>query len=468
MIQAQRGQSKTTVTAIYAVFMLLHFPKHIILIASAAGKLSKEIASFVIQILNGIDFLWMLQADTSSGDRSSIEGYDIHWLLKGVNKSPSIKCLGVDSSIAGSRADILIADDIESGKNSKTVVTRETLEDLTKEFESVNSSGDIIYLGTPQSINSLYNNLPSRGYDIRIWPGRYPTREQIGSYGVMLAPMILADIDRDPTLQDGGGFLADQGKPTCPEMFDEEKLQTKELSLGKAKFQLQFMLNTELTDKDRYPLKLADLIVADFNETSGPVLPIHSSDVRNKFNHFCAQRHALYWAVPHQYEFRPFENSIMYIDGAGGGKNGDETGYAIIKTIGAYFYIYKLGGVPGGYEEEKLMKLVKIAKQAKVDIVKIEQNFGHGSHAALLRPLFLKEKCNVTIEEEHVTGQKELRIIDTIEPVVSSHRLIIHPRVLEDNWNDTSIYPTEKRTLYSFLTQFSMITRDKGSLKHDD
>lgn len=111
MVQAQRGQAKTTLTAIYAVFRLIHQPSARILIFSAGGKMSKEIASFVIQILNGLDFLWMLRADKMSGDRESVEGYDVHWLFKGVEKSPSIKCLGVDTNAQGSRADILIADD---------------------------------------------------------------------------------------------------------------------------------------------------------------------------------------------------------------------------------------------------------------------------------------------------------------------------------------------------------------------
>ncbi len=73
--------------------------------------MSKEIASFVIQILNGLDFLWMLRADKMSGDRESVEGYDVHWFFKGVEKSPSVKCLGIDTNAQGSRADILIADD---------------------------------------------------------------------------------------------------------------------------------------------------------------------------------------------------------------------------------------------------------------------------------------------------------------------------------------------------------------------
>ena len=311
-------QAKTTLTAIYAVFMLIHNPKLIILIVSAGGKMSKDIASFVIQIIEGLDILWMLRADKNNGDRSSIEGYDVHWVLKGVNKSPSIKCLGVDSNIQGSRADILIADDIESTKNSRTVTTREVLEDLTKEFESVCSKGEIIYLGTPQTTESIYNNLPGRGYVIRIWTGRYPTYEQEGNYGDMLAPMLRKDMLLDPSLRSGCGLDALQGQPTCPEMFDEDVLMTKELSMGSAKFQLQFMLNTKLTDEERYPLKLRNLIVHDYSIDRGPVLPVWTNQLSNLYQSASVNgKYKIYRAMAHEYELRPFEQRVMYIDPAG-------------------------------------------------------------------------------------------------------------------------------------------------------
>ena len=133
------------------------------------------------------------------------------------------------------------------------------MEDLTKEFESVCSKGQIIYLGTPQTTESIYNNLAGRGYAIRVWTGRYPTYEQEANYGDTLAPMLQQDMLMDPSLRTGYGLDSCQGKPTCPEMFDEEILLTKELSMGAAKFQLQFMLNTKLADEERYPLKLQNL-----------------------------------------------------------------------------------------------------------------------------------------------------------------------------------------------------------------
>lgn len=471
MIEAQRGQAKTTLTAIYAVFRLLHNPTTRVLIFSAGGKMSKEIASFVIQIIHGLDFLWMLEADTNAGDRASVEAYDVHWFLKGAEKSPSVKCLGVDTNAQGSRADVLIADDIESMKNSRTVNAREILEELTKEFESICAEGDIIYLGTPQSAESIYNNLPARGYAIRIWPGRYPNEKELETYGDMLAPMIAEDINDNPSLQAGGGVSGDLGKPTCPEMFTEELLVEKEISMGKAKFQLQYMLNTALTDEERYPLKVHNLIVADFSNDQGPVLPIHSKDERNRFHSIClGNKFKLYKAVETTpaYEYRNFEQTIMYIDPAGGGKNADEMAYAVIKLIGAYVYIAAVGGVPGGYEESKLKELVSVAETYKAKTVLIEKNYGNGAHANMLKPLFEKSNWPVTIEEVWETGQKELRIIDVIEPLLTSNRLVISPHVVEYDSDSTHKYPKEIRITYRLLHQMAMITRDRDCLRHDD
>lgn len=471
MIMAARGQAKTTLTAIYAVFRLIHDPKTRILIFSAGGKMAKEISSWIIQIIHGLDILECMRANRNDGDRASIEGYDVNWVLKGADKSPSVKCLGIDSNAQGSRADLLIGDDIESMKNARTVGGRELLEDLTKEFESICATGDIIYLGTPQTSESIYNNLPSRGYRIRIWTGRYPTPEQMDAYGEYLAPMLTADIQANPSLQTGGGIDGNQGQPTCPEMFNDQTLIEKELSQGAAKFQLQYMLNTALADQDRYPLKLPNLVVADFDNQQAPVLPVWSQDQDNLARELPKisnrKEDNLYWAVKKAYDWLLFERSVMYIDPAGGGKNADETAYAIIKLIGSYIYITDIGGTKGGYEEESLMKLVEAAKEHNVKTVLIEKNFGNGAHMAMLKPLFNKHHP-VELEEVWESGQKELRIIDVIEPVLTRHQLVISPAVVRKDLRLIEQYSQEIKLTYSLLYQMSMITRDKGCLRHDD
>ena len=471
MIQAYRGAAKTTLAGIYSVFRLIHNPSTRILIFSQKGDRAQEIAGWVIKIMRGLDFLEFMLPDKSQGDKESVKSFYIHWALKGADKSPSVACCSIEAGAQGARADILIADDIESLQNSKTVAARELLEDTSKEFESINTHGDIIYLGTPQSVESVYNNLPSRGYDIRIWPARYPTEEQIGNYGEYLAPMLIADIKANVSLQTGCGINGAEGKPTCPEMFDEDILVRKEISQGKAKFQLQFMLDTKLTDDGRFPLKLSDLIVTSYSAQEAPQMPLWASgkpqvcnDLPKYGNRITDKFHM---PIQRPYDWAAFDRKVMYIDPAGGGRNGDEMGYACIGLVGTFIYVLAASGVPGGYEEENLMKLVTVARQSGVKEVFIEKNYGNGAHMAMLRPLFEKH-YPVDLKDDNSVGQKEIRIIDVLEPLLSSHRLVVTPEVVQDDMKSLAIYPIEQRMRFSLFFQLAHITRDKDCLVHDD
>ncbi|AWD90766.1 large terminase subunit [Pseudomonas phage Alpheus] len=471
MVMAQRGQAKTTLTAIYAVFMLIHNPHYRIVIFSQNAKRAKEIAGWIIKIFYAMPILECLRPDKFAGDRSSIEAFDIHWCLRGSDKSPSVSCYSIESGAQGARADLIIADDIESLQNSRTAGGRQILMDSSLEFESINQFGSIIYLGTPQSVESIYNWLPSRGYQVRIWTGRYPTPAQMEDYGDKLAPILLRDIEDDPSRQYGGGLDNSLGQPTCPEMYPNDILNEKELTQGKAKFMLQFMLNTGLSDADRYPLRISDCVVANFSMTHGPVMPIWCNtpathwQTAPKFGSRNSDRFFLPMQV--QYDLGKFERTVMFIDPAGGGKNGDETGYAIIKLIGTTVYLWEAGGVKGGYNETELEALVQIAKRAECKEVFIEDNYGNGAHIAALKPYFERE-WPVTIEAVHSTGQKELRIIDNLEPVLSTHRFVVRQEVVQADWDSIQKYPAEVRMSYSLFHQLANLTREKDCLRHDD
>lgn len=471
MVQAQRGQAKTTLAGIFAAFTLLHMPHYRIVIFSQTAKRATEISGWVVKIFKQLDFLEFMLPDRNKGDRDSTEAFDIHHVFKGGDKSPSVSCYSITSGAQGARADLLLTDDIESLQNSRTITGREWLEEQAKEFESINQTGDILYLGTPQSMESMYNNLPGRGYDIRIWPGRFPTKGEEEAYGQFLAPTIRERMESDPTLREGFGPSGSSGAPTCPEMFNDETLIEKEISQGKAKFQLQFMLNTRLTDQNRFPLKPSNLIVQAFGHKDGPSLPVWNNSPENRVQTTLKpgtkDTDRFFGPIPKPYEWLPFSRKVMYIDPAGGGKNGDETAYAIVFQLGNLLYLYDMGGVPGGYDESGLMELVWAAKRAGVHEVYIEKNYGHGAHMAILKPLFeVNHPCNV--EDDYSTGQKEVRIVDTLEPLLSAHRLVVNRDILDKDLQSTAHYPAELRKTYQLFYQMSNITYDKGCLKHDD
>jgi hypothetical protein len=240
MIQAQRSQAKTTITSFYAVWRLIHDPAEIILIFSAGGDMANEISNGIIDIIGDWDMLECLRP--AADDRQSTKAYDVHKQLKGYNKSPSVACMGITANMQGRRASVLIADDIESSKNALTETQRDLLLHKSRDFTSINQKGDIIYLGTPQSTDSVYNTLPGRGFDIRIWPGRFPTEKEEKNYGTHLAPFIKNMMDENPQLRNGAGVLADRGHAVDPVLVPEEILVAKEIDQGPAYFQLQHML----------------------------------------------------------------------------------------------------------------------------------------------------------------------------------------------------------------------------------
>jgi len=468
MIQAQRGQAKTTITAAYAVWCLIHNPQSRVLIVSSTDDMATEISNWVIQIIRGMPELECLRPDKAKGDRESVKAFDIHHELKGPEKSPSIKCRPITGSLSGNRADLLIADDIETPKNSQTESQRETLRYLTKEFTSICSTGRIVYLGTPQSIDSIYNSLPSRGYTVRVWPGRYPTFKEEENYNGLLAPSILKRVQSDPSLREGGGPLQDRGRPTDPVILDEGTLTKKELDQGAAYFQLQHMLDTRLSDAMRYPLKAERLIVADLGERSPCELNfIASEDKRFSLPLDFPVKARVYRASKSSDEFTNFVGCHMFIDPAGGGANADETGYAVTKAANGYVYAVEVGGVPGGLDEASLDKLVQVAEKWKPDVIGIEKNYGNGMYAAVLMPKILKvHKCG--LEEPWHSGQKEERIIGALEPLLGNSKLVVSSHCIEHDWNTCQQYEAAVKAQYSWLYQLIRLTRERGSLLHDD
>ena len=472
MVQAQRGEAKTTITGCYAIWSLIQNPKYRVLIISAGTPLAKQISTWCIQIINGMPELECMKCDPSHpGARSSVEAYDIHHTLKGAMASPSIACLGITSTSQGYRADLLIADDVESKKNSKTALMREQLRDLTRDFVSINQKGRIIYLGTPQSTESIYNDLPARGFKVRIWPGRYPTVEEEANYSKHLAPLIVKAMKKDPSLRTGGGPLGERGQVTDPIMGSEEMLTKKEVDQGKSYFNLQHMLDTALSDSERFPLKVKDLLVYSFDMEDAPQKFTWTNDPYYQLPNAvgAAIQDPLFRPAKVSETFLPYTYKLLSIDPAGGGQNGDETGVSVLyANSSGWIGVMHAGGIPGGTEPRKLEQILKLARKFKVHDCIIEKNYGYDAFPNAFAAVCAENDWPMSIETVWSAGQKELRIIDALEPVVGFHKLVIDQDVLDDDAQSIQKYPIETRQLYSFFHQLKHITRDRGSLMHED
>ncbi len=460
IVMAFRGVGKSWITAAYVLWRLYCDPQSKIMVVSATKTRADDFAIFVKRLIEEVPFLKHLRP--GEDQRWSNISFDVGPAKPA--QSPSVKSVGVFGQLTGSRANEIVADDVEIPSNTLTQGMRNKLWEAVKEFDAVLSPGGYVtYLGTPQAAQSLYGELQNRGYTARIWPAEVPTVEQQAVYGTQLAPAILK------LGQEAYRF----GKSTEPARFSDFDLAERRTSYGRAGYALQFMLDTSYSDANKYPLKLSDLIVTPIAGDRAPMQFTWACTPELACNDLpCVGMNGdglfrpMPWAQHQQPPVADYQGSMMYIDPSGRGK--DETGYAVVKMLHGYLFVTACGGYAGGYEKDTLKKLALVAKKHDVNFIRIEDNFGDGMWTELFKPILFKHH-RTTVEAEKVHGQKELRIIDTLEPVMSSHRLVIDPKLVTEDYEDQNLAGgTEYAQNYMLFYQMTHITAERGALPHDD
>ena len=458
ILQAFRGIGKSFITCAFVVWKLWNNPDLKFMIVSASKERADANSIFIKRIIDLMPQLRELKP--KQGQRDAVISFDVGPAKP--DHSPSVKSVGITGQLTGSRADILIADDVEVPNNSATQAARDRLSELVKEFDAIlKPGGTIIYLGTPQNEMTLYRELEGRGYTTTIWPARYPRdRKDWQSYGDRLAPMLQAELEEDPE--------AFYWRPTDEVRFDDTDLKERELSYGKAGFALQFMLNPNLSDAEKYPLKLRDLIVADLDPASSPMVYQWLPNPQNKRED--VPNVGLMGDSYHTYQtvgsaFSSYTQKILVIDPSGRGK--DETGYAVLYQLNGYIFAMEVGGMRGGYEDSTLEALAKIGRKWKVNEYVIEGNFGDGMYLELFKPVAARIHP-AAVTEVKSKGQKELRICDVLEPIMGSHRLIVNAAAIVQDYQSASDKDGVRNHIYSLFYQMTRISRERGALAHDD
>lgn len=451
IIEAFRGVGKSWIASAFVCHQLLLDPTKNILVVSASKNRASDFTTFTLRLINEIPILQHLIPREEQ--RNSKESFDVG--PAPASHAPSVKSVGITGQITGSRADVIIADDVETSANSQTELMRIKLAESVKEFDAViKPKGRIIFLGTPQTENSLYEKLESRGYMARIWPVRMPDIEQKERYGIRLAPYVTSS-------------NIPSGTTTEPSRFTDEDLLLREASYGRSGFALQFMLDPRLSDLNRYPLKLSDLVVHSLDPKRGPSHLVWCNSPEHRYNdlpNVGFDGDAYYRPMQVSKEFTEYQGCVIAIDPSGRGK--DETAYAIVKCLHGQLFLVDIGGFRSGYTMETLETMVRQAKLHGCNYAVYEANFGDGMFGELIKPVFGRiHPC--TIEEVKHSTQKEKRIIDTLEPVMNQHRLIVDPKVIEKDYQSIQS-DGEVQERYRLFYQLSRITKDKGSLAQDD
>jgi len=455
-IQAFRGVGKSWITGAFVLWTLFNNPEKKIMIISASKERADNMSIFLQKLI--IETPWLSHLQPKSDDaRWSRISFDVNC---SPSQAPSVKSVGITGQLTGSRADLMILDDIEVPGNSMTEMMREKLLQLCTEAESILTPKDdsrIMYLGTPQTTFTIYKKLAERNYRPLVWPARVPRK--MTNYEGVIAPELQADIDRGAKPWD----------VTDPDRFQDDDLLEREASMGRSNFMLQFMLDTSLSDAEKFPLKNADLIVTSVNPTSAPDNIIWCSDPKNCLKELPTiglPGDYFYSPMQLQGEWGPYTETICSVDPSGRGS--DETVAAYISQRNGVMYLHEMRAYTDGYSDNTLLDILRGCKKYDAKTLLIESNFGDGIVGELFKKHLQQTKQSIHVEETRANVRKEDRIIDTLEPVLNQHRLVVDKSVIEWDYRSNPDAAPERRLQYMLFYQMSRMCREKGAVRHDD
>ena len=455
-IQAFRGVGKSWITGAFVLWTLFNNPEKKIMIISASKERADNMSIFLQKLI--IETPWLVHLRPKSDDaRWSRISFDVNC---SPHQAPSVKSVGITGQLTGSRADLMILDDIEVPGNSMTEMMREKLLQLCTEAESIltpKADSRIMYLGTPQTTFTIYRKLAERNYRPFVWPARVPRK--LANYEGLIAPQLQEDIDQG----------AEPWSVTDPDRFQDDDLLEREAAMGRSNFMLQFMLDTSLSDAEKFPLKFSDLIVTSVNPTQAPDSVVWCSDPRNVLKDLPTvglPGDYFYSPMQLQGEWGPYQETICSVDPSGRGT--DETAATYISQRNGFLYVHEIRSYRDGYSDNTLLDILRGCKKYNVTNLVIETNFGDGIVSELFRKHLQQTKQNIGIEEVRANVRKEERIIDALEPIMNQHRLIIDRGVVEWDYNSNKDEAPEKRILYMLFYQMSRMCREKFAIRHDD
>lgn len=455
-IQAFRGVGKSWITGAFVLWTLFNNSEKKIMIISASKERADNMSIFLQKLI--IETPWLKHLQPKSDDsRWARISFDVNC---SPHQAPSVKSVGITGQLTGSRADLMILDDIEVPGNSMTELMREKLLQLCTEAESIltpKKDSRILYLGTPQTTFTIYRKLAERNYRPFVWPARYPRDKT--NYEGLLAETLQEDIDNGATPWD----------VTDPDRFDDDELLEREASMGRSNFMLQFQLDTTLSDAEKFPLKCSDLIITSVNPTTAPDAVVWCSDPQNVIKDLPTV------GLPGDYFYSPmqlvgewtfYSETICSVDPSGRGT--DETTAAFISQKNGFLYLHEMRAYRDGYSDNTLLNILRGCKKFNVTKLVIETNFGDGMVQELFKKHLQQTKQAIDIEEVRANVRKEDRIIDSLEPVLNQHRLVVDRKVIEWDFKSNPDEAPENRLMYMLFYQMSRMCREKGAVKHDD
>jgi predicted phage terminase large subunit-like protein len=380
LLMAFRACGKSTLTALFAVWLLLQNPNLRIMVVAADLVLAQKMVRNIRRVIEKhplTAFLVPAHADQWSAMQFTVQRTII-------SRDPSVLARSVLTNITGSRADVIICDDVEVPHTADTPIRRMDLRDKLRELDYVLSpGGTILYLGTPHSYDSIYVSEAVNG-SVEATPF-------LRDYARMELPVVDAD-----------------GNSAWPEKYPAEEIEKLRRTQSTSKFASQMMLR---------PVSISDA------RLSPDLLKTYSHELRyEEGNH-----QSRLWLGDAQ-----MVGASCWWDPAFSGVRDASVVALVFTDANGNYYLHRLLYVKidaGSAESEAAQQCAQVADflaEYYVPGIRIESNGVGKFLPGLLSQTLRQRGMGCAVQAENSSGNKITRILEALEVPMAAGAIHAH------------------------------------------
>lgn len=384
LLMAFRSAGKSTIVGLFAAWLLYKRADLRILVLAADFSLSKRMVRNVKRIIERHPLTQKLLPD--SPDQWASDRFTVKRMME--LRDPSMLAKGITSNITGSRADIVICDDVEVPNTCDTAEKRRELRERLGEMNYVLVPGGTqLYVGTPHNYHTIYADQP---------------RQELGEEAEFLSGFKRLKIP----------VLDNKGESAWIERYSENDIARIREGAGPNKFASQMMLEPRNIAEGRLNTKL--LQVYD-----------HKLDYAKELQTLFLGQTKL-------------ASASAFWDPAFGSAKGDHSVCAVIfADADGNLYLHNIAYIKTNEQSDQdeatqqCQRIAEIAKQHYLPSLSVEIN-GIGKFLPnILRNELAKAKTPCKVQEISQSRAKDTRILEAFDAVLAAKRLYVHRSVLQ-------------------------------------
>ncbi len=384
LLMAFRSAGKSSIVGLFAAWLVYRDPNIRILVLAADFTLAKKMVRNVKRIIESHPLTPRLKPDRA--DQWASDRFTVRRVLE--LRDPTMMAKGVTSNITGSRADIVICDDVEVPNTCDSADKREDLRERLSEINYVLVSGGTqLYVGTPHHYYSIYADV---------------ARTEIGEQFPFL--------DRFKRLS--LPLLTDKGDIAWPERYTAEDVHHLKRTNGPNKFDSQMMLKPVNIMQGRLDPDLLSVYDAPL-EYDRMVKALFIGQMK-------------------------MVGASCWWDPAFGKAGGDHSVCAVVfADEGGNYYLHHLAYIRVNEKDEtdeatqQARIVAQIAKDHYLPAVSVEIN-GIGRFLPnILRNELTRAQAPARVNERNSTRPKAVRIIEGFDALMAAQRLFIHQSICD-------------------------------------